>query len=120
MPSYQTFAIKDNGDWDLGFVKEGQEAILQILKMRLGTIQGSNIWNIQDGIDRRFLSIDNNSFSRLVDNLQDIITGTAGITEATVLSEEATFKNGVLSIPFEFKTIEQEQVERDIFAVNIV
>lgn len=119
MPSYQTFAVKENGDWDLQFVKEGQEAILQLLKSRLQTIRGGNKFNIQDGIDRRFLAIDGVSFSRLVQNIQDIITGTAGITEATVLSEEATFVNGVLKIPFQFKTIEQEEVGNDFFVVNI-
>lgn len=119
MPSYQTFAVQDNGDWDFQFVKEGQEAILQLLKARLQTIRGSNKWNIEDGIDRRLLAVDKVRFSKLVQNIQDIITDTAGITEATVLSEEATFINGVLKIPFEFKTIEQEEVQSDTFVVNI-
>lgn len=120
MPSYQTIAIKDNGDWNLQVVKEGQEAILQLLKMRLNSLKGSNVWNIEDGIDPRFLSIDNLRFSQLVQNLQDIILGTAGITEATILQEQATFKNGVLAIPFEFRTIEEENLAIDNFVVQVI
>jgi hypothetical protein len=119
MPSYQTFSVKGNGDWDLQFVSEGQEAILQLLKIRLHTIKGSNKWNIEDGIDRRLLAIDSISISKLIQNIQDIITGTAGITEATVLNEKITFVNGTLKIPFQFKTIEQEEISEDVFVVNI-
>ena len=119
MSSYQVFAVKENGDWDLGFTKAGQEAILQLLESRLRTIKGANKWNIEDGIDSRFLATDNERYAKLIQNIQDVILGTAGITEATILTEEATFIQGILTIPFEFKTIEQEDVESSNFVVNI-
>lgn len=118
MPSYQTFATTESGDWDLRIVRKDKDATVQMLQTRLTNLANSDIWNAE-GIDSRYFINDEISITRLLSNIQTLILGTAGVIEAEILGDDIVISNDIIAVPFRYRTIEDVEYNEDIFFTTL-
>jgi len=111
MSNYKDFTVKDNGDWNLDFIIEGEKCINQTVKSRLQIIRETNKWAFFDGIDLNNLQNNQQAIQLLIANISKVVLDTAGVVQCNILNEKITItSNGVITIPFQFKTIESEDL----------
>lgn len=118
MAEYSTIATNTNGDWDLNTFARGNEAIKMMLENNLRAVSGTNIFDLDFGINIAFLKNDTESIIELLNSVHKTILDTAGIVEAEILQDKITIQNRTIHIPFNYKTINNISTS-DVFITKI-